>query len=559
MLMNRRLSAMLMVFALGLGCGAAVTLLIGRSSPPQDVSQPSAPGDSDATSPAVTVVVSPIDVLDSAPVVTASPAVATPAPRLFEEVLKLNLVQEPELDPEALRVAFNEIVERAREATAEATTPRTKIAALNRVLLADRNVTYLSNKYWRDATLAATVLRGRGNCLSTSTLYVLVGEALGLPIRLVIVPGHAFVRWDDGDARINVETTSGGRELSDAQYFERQSCTPRDREALGWGHSQDADGFLAEIVLTSARHRNGENRLSEALTLVDRALSLNPGRLDTKLWRAQIRADMTADRKRFRREVMGVLRDDSAPPSVVTDALLMLALDHGSTGDHERERVLLMQAFAAAPKARQEHVLQSLAFCHRALKDFRGAVRFMELALAFTPDRRDPRRSTLLYNLAILQKNDGRLKDALSSIEEARQLNPEEWSLKILKAGYLVLDGQREEGLALFAKIKDEKPRGREEFYNDMIAWFCAVSEQREKFYHAFTYALDHAKSTYVLHWIDQDVDLDVYRDEPEFKALVAKHRARLLGSFPSPVPGPDTGGAAAPAKGEATTAPAAQ
>jgi tetratricopeptide (TPR) repeat protein len=550
---------MLLVFALGVGGGASLVWLRGRVDPPQEAPRPAEAGSTSAP---------PRD--EVAPLDTDGPRETDPEPgraayvgvarrRLLGEVLELNTVQEPELDREALRAAFGKIVERAREAAAAETKPRGKIAALNRVLLADRKVSYLSNKYWRDATLAATVLRARGNCLATSTLYVLVGEALGLPLRLVIVPDHAFVRWDDGTVRINIETTSRGIELPDAYYFETQPCTPRDREMLGWGGSQDADGFLAEIVLTAARHRHGENRLGEALALVNRALRLKPGRLDIKLWRAQIRADKTADRQRFRREVMEILRNDAPSPAVVTSALDLLAMDYGATGDHERERDMLMQAFAAAPKSRQQGVLVRLAFCHRSLKDFRGAVRYMELALTFTPDPRDPRRPTLLYNLAILQKNDGRLKGALASIDEAQQYNPEAWSLKILEAGYLVLDGQRERGLALFERIKDEKPRGQEEFYNDMIAWFYAVSEQREEFYRAFAYALDHARSTNVLHWIDQDVDLDVYREEPKFRALVAKHRARLLGRAREPAPGPADEDSTAPARDGAPATPAAR
>jgi regulator of sirC expression with transglutaminase-like and TPR domain len=453
---------------------------------------------------------------------------------LCEKVIALNLVQEPKLDVEAVRKALRKLVEECRKETAKAASPRDKIAVLNRVLLADRKVSYLANKYWRDATLAASVLRGRGNCLSTSTLYVLVGKELSLPIHMVLIPGHAFVRWDDGKTRINIETTAGGREQKDADYSKLSSCTAQDKAKLGWGQSQDDDGFYAELLLTAAQHRVGQNRLKEALALLDKALALKQTRLDIKLLRAHVLADQTAGRRQFRREVMTLLRRDNPSPSVETQALTMLARDYGATGDHKAERSLLMRAFAVAPKSRQQGVLVRLAFCHRSLKDFRGAVRYMELAVAMAGGPRDPRLPNLLYNLAILQKNDGRLAEAIASIRGARKMNPEKWSLKIILAGYLVLNLQREEGMRFFAEIKDQKPRGQEEFYNNMIAWFYAVCKQREKFYVAFEDALTKAKSTGMLHWIDQDVDLDVYRKEDKFKKLVAKHRARLLGEKPA-------------------------
>src|SRR4051812_43645888 len=81
---------------------------------------------------------------------------------LFDRVLELNRVQEPELDTDAAKKAFDAIVARSKEALNGTNTPREKIAALNKVLLGDRKVAYLSNKYWRDATLTACLLRTHG-------------------------------------------------------------------------------------------------------------------------------------------------------------------------------------------------------------------------------------------------------------------------------------------------------------------------------------------------------------------------------------------------------------
>ncbi|MCY3017766.1 MAG: tetratricopeptide repeat protein [Planctomycetota bacterium] len=460
----------------------------------------------------------------------AGPPQAAAAPTkdgaLFERVLQLHLVQEPELDLTATRQEFDKLVAQARAALANAATPREKVVTLNKVLLADRNVSYLSNKYWRDSTLAASLLRRQGNCLATTTLYVLAGHALDLPIRMVLVPRHAFARWDDGQTRINIETTAKGAEFSDSDYFSRWSQpSPLDIEKLGWGRSLDDTGVYAELLVAAAYHRAGESRLEDALKLFDQALELRPHRTDTVLHRYETVANIAGRRNEARDKIIGMLNDQKTrplPPSVEVGALSFLAHDAAGAGDHQRERAFLMMAFARAPKASQLGILTELAFCLRALKDYRGAVRYMELAVALQPDN-----DGLLYNLAILQKNDGRLKDALATIAAARRLNPESWNLQMIEAGYQVLDGQREKGLELYAKI--ERPRGDVEFYDIMQAWFHAVSQQREGFYKHFEYALSHARSTSILEWIDQDVDLDVYRNENEFKALVEKHRARLL------------------------------
>lgn len=101
---------------------------------------------------------------------------------------------------------------------------------------------------------------------------MLIGEALDLPIRLVVIPGHAFVRWDDGTVRRNIETTSGGEVISDTDYLYREGqCDPTDVEILGWGKSLTSDECYAELVDCAAQHRIRESHLDEAKALLDEA------------------------------------------------------------------------------------------------------------------------------------------------------------------------------------------------------------------------------------------------------------------------------------------------
>jgi len=69
-----------------------------------------------------------------------------------------------------------------------------------------------------DLFLHSVLDRRRGYCLSLSILYLCIGERLGLPLYGVVVPGHFFVRYDDGKVRINIETTHMGGHPSDDYY-----------------------------------------------------------------------------------------------------------------------------------------------------------------------------------------------------------------------------------------------------------------------------------------------------------------------------------------------------
>lgn len=479
----------------------------------------------------------------------AAVAVADGSTPLLEEVLRINRIQEPELDLVAARKAFAELVAAARPKVEAAKTPRETIAALNKVLLTDRNVSYLTNKYWRDATLAASLVRDKGNCLSTTTLYVVVGDALGLPIRMVDIPEHVFARWDDDEARINIETTAGGKEVADAHHEQRRPVTLADKERLGLYESLDEQGFLALLYAVAAKHRRDQNRLPEAKGLLRKALELRPDHLDYQFRLLGLEADLSKDRQAYRRGLLRFLMSKDPPPSLATSALVAMAQTYKAESDPLRERQWLLRAWRVAPPFEQEMVLTRLAFCHRALKDYRAALMYYELVVAKNPEKPDR-----LYNMAILQKNVGDLEGALATIRKARELNPESWNLQVIEAGYLCLAGKEEAGKALFATV--QPPRASAEFFAIMTAWFYAVSKQEAKFFAAFEKALAGANSTSVLGWVKEDVDLDPYRDDPRFQHLLAEHTKRLLGQEQdeaaaggSPKPASKTVGGAQPSK----------
>ena len=55
-----------------------------------------------------------------------------------------------------------------------------------------------------DLFLHTVIDKKRGYCLSLSVLYLSLGERIGLPLYGVVVPGHFFVRYEDGQRRFNI-------------------------------------------------------------------------------------------------------------------------------------------------------------------------------------------------------------------------------------------------------------------------------------------------------------------------------------------------------------------
>lgn len=103
------------------------------------------------------------------------------------------------------------------------------IPVMNEYLFGEQGFTSVDNADNPEDLFLHTVLdKKRGYCLSLSVLYLAVGERLGMPLYGVVVPGHFFVRYDDGTKRYNIETTSKGAIVEDQHYIDKFKPPHRD-------------------------------------------------------------------------------------------------------------------------------------------------------------------------------------------------------------------------------------------------------------------------------------------------------------------------------------------
>lgn len=56
--------------------------------------------------------------------------------------------------------------------------------------------------------LAGLMRTKRGSCVSMPMIYLVIGKPLGMPVNLVTLGKHFFIRWDEPRFRMNIETTS---------------------------------------------------------------------------------------------------------------------------------------------------------------------------------------------------------------------------------------------------------------------------------------------------------------------------------------------------------------
>jgi hypothetical protein len=133
-----------------------------------------------------------------------------------------------------------------------------------------------------DGAFIHGILQGEGGtCANLPVLYVAVGRRLNYPLRLVQVPRHLFVRWDDPvtGERLNIEGSGEGVESYNDDHYRRwpepldaemekafgflRSLTPRDelasflaKRAFQWRDKRlyqktvDAVAWAAELTAT---------------------------------------------------------------------------------------------------------------------------------------------------------------------------------------------------------------------------------------------------------------------------------------------------------------------
>jgi hypothetical protein len=188
-------------------------------------------------------------------------------------------------------------------------------------------------------------------------------------------------------------------------------------------------------------------------------------------------------------------------------------------GNYAQQRDLLASAIDRVPDAVKPYFQARLADAYRSLHDFSNANKAMQEAVALRPT------ASNLINLAIMQKNNKHVDLALESLSKALKLaqGSQATEIEIIIAGYLIHNGQRDEGIRRFAGLQP-RLQPRDEFITN-IAWFDAVADKKAEFYEAFERSLEVNRDA-TLTWIDQEVDIDKYRNEERFKQLVSTARA---------------------------------
>ncbi len=156
--------------------------------------------------------------------------------------------------------------------------PKSIVKIINEFLFDELGFNYVQTSNLEDLYLNKVMDRRRGNCVGLSILYLSIAERLKLPLFGVNVPEHIFVRYDDGEWKINIETGHKGMALSDTFYV-THSIERFDKESIEQGcylQNLDKKEVISNILLNRSKIKREGGDHKRALRDCKISILLNP-------------------------------------------------------------------------------------------------------------------------------------------------------------------------------------------------------------------------------------------------------------------------------------------
>ena len=169
------------------------------------------------------------------------------------------------------------------------------IDCLNSYILKDQKIQFVGDRSHLELVFPQSVVKNKvGSCIGLSIIYLLLGERLDLPLYGVVVPGHFFVRYDDGTQRRNIEFLKGGQCMSDDWSREKFLKPAGSNSDL---HSLKNNEVIAVLKFTIANIYLQNKDVQKAIPLFQSALDSMPTFAEAwgNLAIAQDAAGMTSD------------------------------------------------------------------------------------------------------------------------------------------------------------------------------------------------------------------------------------------------------------------------
>lgn len=324
------------------------------------------------------------------------------------------------------------------------------IPVINKYLFGElgfRAVSEIKNP--NDLFLHSVLDNKRGYCLSLSILYLSLAERLGMPMYGVVVPGHFFVRYDDGQTKWNIETTNRGDNALDKHYIDKFNPPTADKGDQNSIYMKN----LNKIQTLGCLFNNLGNAYSDignteaAWLALEKAVQINPtlaearanlgniylqkGQIDDAIYQYRMSLQINPnDAKTYNNLGNAYLRQDWLNDAIskYTEALQLdpnfidayqnLAIAYSRQKRFAQAIAQLKQAISLEPK--NTSLYSQLGEVYYQMGDYGAAILEYKMALTTKQNLAEAH-----YGLAICYNKLGLVDDEIRAYKEALAIKPD--------------------------------------------------------------------------------------------------------------------------------------
>jgi len=276
------------------------------------------------------------------------------------------------------------------------------------------------------SALTCVIETKQGDCLGLSVLYLALTERLRLPFYGVALPGHIFVRYDDGEKRINIETTDKGRRSEDSYYEKKYMMLyPTYRKYNFYLRNLSKRELIGSFLNNLGIAYSDKGMYEEAISKLKRAIEIIP-------------------------DCEGVYNN--------------LGIAYLGKGMHDEAIVEFKRALEISSSYAEVHRGLGIAYCNKAM--YGEAIVELTKALAINPDDAHAH-----YVLGMTYYRKGTYNEAIAELKRALEINPD-YAEAHYELGLTYYEkGMYDEEIAEYKKAIESSPGYFDPHYNLRIVY----------------------------------------------------------------------------------------
>lgn len=370
---------------------------------------------------------------------------------LAEAALILSRVLYPGISVCLYLEQISEMEKELRAMLGKNTEPSAVIKIINDYLFTEKRF-----KYDKDVHFLNEVLdKRRGSCIGLSTLYIILTGRLDLPVYPVNVPRHVFVRFSDGEIRINIELMNSGEHIPDEQYIKNLRIGDKAVRGGIYLNNLTIKEFYALILNNRGNLRRLNGEFEDAEKDFTLAISLYPEFVDAYYSRGLTNAETG----KYDKGIKDCTKALNLDPDCFY-AYMNRGIAHHRKGEYAKALADYNRAISLAPETaafyhNRGNLYKDIGDIEKALGDYNRAIAL------------DKRMQPVYSSRGNLFRECGEFELAMQDYNTALRLDPEFAGIYYFNCGLINMAlGNPDGAIEFLSKAVEFDPNHAAAYYN---------------------------------------------------------------------------------------------